>query len=206
LRGSGGPAGELIGDRGPAAALGNVPGRAKLMEAAVADQLTIREIAERNVRLLAAKPTRGHLSCATRARLASGLRCEIEEGPWKFTADMPAKVGGDESAPTPGVLGRGALASCLTISIAAWAARLGVPLDGLEVEVQADFDARGELGMGDVPPGYKEVRYVVAIESRAPRHDLDRLLAMAERHSPYLDVFGRPVALRRALRVNGEEA
>ena len=170
------------------------------------DQVAIREIAERNVRLLAAKPDRGHLSCATRARLAGGLRCEIEEGPWKFTADMPAKVGGDDSAPTPGVLGRGALAGCLTIGIAAWAARLGVPLDGVEVEVHTDFDARGELGMGDVPAGYQEVRYVVSIDSPAPRCELDRLLAMAERHSPYLDIFGRAIALRRALRVNGKEA
>jgi len=170
------------------------------------DQLAIREIAERNVRLLAARPDRGHLSCATRARLVDGLRCEIEEGPWRLAADMPAKVGGDESAPTPGVLGRGALAGCLTIGIAAWAARLGVPLDALEVEVQADFDARGELGMGDVPPGYQEVRYVVSIASPASRHELDRLLAMAERHSPYLDVFGRAIALRRALRLNGKEA
>jgi len=119
---------------------------------------------------------------------------------------MPAKVGGDETAPTPGVLGRGALAGCLTIGIAAWAARLGVPLDAVEVEVEADFDARGELGIGDVTPGYREVRYLVAIESPAPREDLDRLLAMAERHSPYLDIFGRPVALRRTLRLNGEEA
>ena len=170
------------------------------------DQLAIREIAERNIRLLAARPDRGHLSCATRARLVDGLRCEIEEGPWRLAADMPAKVGGDESAPTPGVLGRGALAGCLTIGIAAWAARLGVPLDALEVEVQADFDARGELGMGDVPPGYQEVRYVVSIASPASRHELDRLLAMAERHSPYLDVFGRAIALRRALRLNGKEA
>jgi hypothetical protein len=29
---------------------------------------------------------------------------------------------------------------------------------------------------------------------------------MAERHSPYLDVFGRTIALKRALRVNGKEA
>ena len=170
------------------------------------DQLAIREIAARNMRLLAARPDRGHLSCATRARLVDGLRCEIEEGPWKFAADMPAKVGGDDSAPTPGVLGRGALAGCLTIGIAAWAARLGVPLDALEVEVQADFDARGELGMGDVPPGYKEVRYTVAIDSPAPRHEVERLLAIAERHSPYLDTFGRAIALKRALRVNGKEA
>jgi uncharacterized OsmC-like protein len=170
------------------------------------DQLAIREIAERQVRLLSARPERGRLSCATRARLTGGLRCEIEEGSWRFAADMPAKVGGADSAPTPGVLGRGALAGCLTIGIAAWAARLGVPLDGVEVEVQADFDARGELGMDDVPPGYTEVRYVVSIESPAPRCELDRLLAMAERHSPYLDIFGRAIALERALRVNGKEA
>ena len=52
--------------------------------------------------------------------------------------------------------------------------------------------------MGDVPPGYQEVRYVVSIDSPAPRYELDRLLAMAERHSPYLDVFGRAIALKRA--------
>jgi hypothetical protein len=118
----------------------------------MADQGAIRESAERNVRLLTARPDRGHLSCATRARLVDGLRCEIEEGPWKLAADMPAKVGGDDSAPTPGVLGRGALAGCLTIGIAAWAARLGVPLDAIEVEVQTSTRAASwASGMGSRP-------------------------------------------------------
>ena len=63
----------------------------------MADQEAIREIVERNIELLALKPARGQLTRATRARLASGLRCEIEEGPWKFSADMPAKVGGGET-------------------------------------------------------------------------------------------------------------
>jgi uncharacterized OsmC-like protein len=178
----------------------------KLLESTMADQETIRGIVERNIELLALKPARGHLTRATRARLADGLRCEIEEGPWTFLADMPAKAGGDETAPTPGALGRGALASCLTIGIAVWAARLGVPVDALEVEVQVDFDARGELGMGGVSPGYTEVRYVVRIDSPASRQQLDDLLAVAERHSPYLDVFGRAMALRRVLHLNGVEA
>ncbi len=173
----------------------------------MANQGAIREIVERNIQVLAAKPSRGQRTCATRARLVDGLRCEIEEGAWKFAADLPAKLGGDDSAPTPGALGRGALASCLTMGITIWAARLGVPIDAVEVEVQADFDARGELGMGDgVPPGYLEVRYAVSIQSPASRHDLDRLLDMAERHSPYLDVFGRAIALTRVLRFNGEGA
>ena len=170
------------------------------------DQVAIREIAERNVRLLAAKPDRGHLSCATRARLADGLRCEIEEGPWRLAADMPAKVGGDESAPTPGVLGRGALAGCLTIGIAAWAARLGVPLE-----------ASRSRSRPTSTPAASSVWATCRPATGGPLHRLDRRARrratsstgcsrMAERHSPYLDVFGRAIALKRALRVNGKEA
>ena len=120
---------------------------------------------------------------------------------------MPAKVGGDETAPTPGALGRGALASCLTIGIAIWAARLGVPIDAARGRGPGRFrrPRRARHGHG-VPPGYSEVRYLVSIESPASRQQLDELLALAERHSPYLDVFGRAMALRRVLHVNGVEA
>lgn len=171
------------------------------------DQATIRAITERNIQLLTLKPTKGFLTCTTKARLVDGLRCEIEEGPWKLAADMPAKAGGDESAPTPGVLGRAALASCLVLGIALWAARLEVPIDDLEVEVEADFNARGELGMGvGIRPGYSEVRYAVAIDSPAGPDRLAELLELAQRHSPYLDVFGRGVTLRRVDYVNGKEA
>lgn len=167
---------------------------------------TIREIVDRNVRLLTMKPARGFLTCTTRARLADGLRCEIEEGDWRLAADMPVKAGGDETAPTPGTLGRAALASCLTIGIAMWAVRLGVPITSLEVAVEADFNARGELGMGeDIRAGYTSVRYVISIDSPAAKQDLLDLLDRAERHSPYLDVFGRPIALSRVLRLNGQE-
>ncbi len=172
----------------------------------MADASTIREIVERNVRTLSLKPSKGHLTGVTKARLVDGLRCEIEDGPWRLTADMPAKAGGEDTGPTPGALGRAALASCLAISIAIWAARLDVPVDAVEVEVQADFDARGELGMGDVPAGYREVRYTVSIDSVAPRQALDELLDLAERHSPYVHVFGRATPMRRTLRLNGAAA
>lgn len=155
--------------------------------------------------MLALKPTRGHLTGVTKARVVDGLRAEIEEGSWKLAADMPLKAGGDETAPTPGMLGRGALASCLAIGISMWAARLGVPIDELEVEVQADFDVRGELGVGDVRAGYQEVRYQITIDSPASEKALIELLETAERHSPYVDVFSRGQTLKRALRLNGKE-
>jgi uncharacterized OsmC-like protein len=189
----------------PSDARGSRPGN--VVEVEMADQAQIRAIVERNIELLALKPSRGRLTRTTKARLQHGVRCEIEEGSWKFAADLPAKVGGEDSAPTPGALGRGALASCLAIGIAVWAARLEVPIEGLEVEVQTDFDARGELGMGvGVDPGYAQVRYQVSIESRARKEDVDAVVGLAERHSPYLDVFGRAMDLRRALLLNGVEA
>ena len=156
--------------------------------------------------MLALKPARGHLTGVTKARITDGLRCEIEEGPWKLAADMPVKAGGEDTAPTPGMLGRGALASCLAIGIATWAARLGVPVAAVDVEVQGDFNARGELGVGeDVHPGYQEVRYLVSIDSPAPEKTLIELLDTVERHSPYVDVFHRTQTMKRTLRVNGEE-
>ena len=172
----------------------------------MADVNTIREIAERNVRVLARRPEKGKLTGRTTARLIDGMRSEITEGPWRLTADMPVKGGGDGAGPTPGVLGRGALGSCLIVIIAMWAARLGITLDALTVEVEADFDARGELGMDDVPAGYQEVRYTVTIDSPAPRRVLEELLDLAERDSPYVHVFGGATPLRRTLRLTRGDA
>jgi uncharacterized OsmC-like protein len=172
----------------------------------MADPQKIREIAERNVKLLSLKSERGHLRAVTTARIEDGLRCVIEDGPWKLAADMPAKAGGEETAPTPGTLGRGALASCIAINVAAWAARRDVALEAVQVEVQADFDARGELGMDDsIPPGYQEIHYVISVESPAPADVVADLVEAAERYSPYVDVFARGQSMKRILRLNGEK-
>ena len=176
-------------------------------ETRVADPRTIRKIFERTAETLTHRPARGLLTFATTARLVDGLRCEIEDGPWQLAADMPSKIGGTGTAPPPGTLGRAALASCLVIGISRWAARLDVQLDALEVEVEADLDARGELGIGEgIRPGYGEVRYTISIRSPAPRELVTELIATAERYSPYVDIFGRAVALRGIRRVNGEGA
>jgi uncharacterized OsmC-like protein len=144
----------------------------------------------------------GRGTLTTRARLRPGLECEIVDGAWSLKAGMSPASGGTNAGPTPGILGRGALGSCLAIGYAMWAARLGVDLDSLEVEVEADYDSRGELGVADdVPPGYLQVRYRVTVSSPAPEEDLRRVLDIADKYSPYRDVFLRPNDLRRALHI-----
>jgi uncharacterized OsmC-like protein len=111
---------------------------------------------------------------------------------------MTPKYGGTGNGPNPGVLGRAALASCLAIGYGIWAARLGVPFDALEVEVQADSNVSGQLGIADdVRPGYSAIRYMVTVSSTSPQADVMRVLDTADRLSPYYDIFSNGVPLTR---------
>jgi uncharacterized OsmC-like protein len=162
----------------------------------------VRTALERNVKAVTLRPSIGLHTGKTHVRLLPGLSCEVTDGQWKLTVGMSEKSGGTNAGPGPGTLGRGALGSCLALGYAMWAARMGVPIDTLEVDVEADYDSRGELGISDdVPPGYTQVRYVVTVTSGASEEDVRRVIETADRYSPYRDVFARANDVRRDLRI-----
>jgi uncharacterized OsmC-like protein len=167
----------------------------------MSSQERIKSTSERNERALGLKSTLGQGTAVTKARILEGLTCEVEEGPWKLTVDMSEKSGGNNSGPNPGILGRGALGSCLAISYAMWAARLGVPVQSLEVEIHADYDSRGMYGVDGVSPGYKGIRYLVKIETTAQESEVLAMMDQADAHSPYLSVFSEPQDLNREVRI-----
>lgn len=80
---------------------------------------------------------------------------------------------------------------------------MGIALKSLAVDIHADYDVRGELGINDsVRPGYSEMRAVVTIESDAPDSDVRAMMDTADRHSSFLDDFRNPVPVKRELRLN----
>ena len=54
-------------------------------------------------------------------------------------------------------------------------------------------------------PGYQEVRYVISVDSPAPANVITEIIEVADRYSPYLDVFARGQSMKRIVRMNGEE-
>jgi uncharacterized OsmC-like protein len=163
---------------------------------------SIRTAIERSARAVELRPSVGQGTVVTKVRLRDGLSCEVEDGPWKFTVGMTDAYGGSNAGPNPGVYGRGAVGSCLAIGYSMWAARLGIPITSLEVEVQADYDARGELAVSDsVRPGYLAMRYIVTVESSAPRDDIIRMLDSADRCSSWRDDIANGVPLTRDVRI-----
>ena len=153
----------------------------------------IKIAVERCKKAFTLKPAMGRNTAVSKVRIVNGLTCEISEGNWKLSADMPEAIGGNNTAPTPGVYGRAALGSCLAIGYMMKAAELNVIIKNLEVEVHADFDDGALLATAakNIPPGYLEVRYTITIESDAPKEKIMHILNEGDKHSPYLDVFSR---------------
>jgi uncharacterized OsmC-like protein len=132
--------------------------------------------------------------------MVDGYACDIADGPWTLRADMSDKHGGNGTGPNPGVYVRGALASCLLIGYVRHAAVMGIPIDDLEVIVHSDYDARGEFGLSDDPPGYIRLRVLVSIDSPAPRAELLEMLDLADQRSSVLDDFRRSIDVVREVR------
>jgi uncharacterized OsmC-like protein len=161
----------------------------------------IRTAFDRNRKAVTLRPAMGQGTAVTRVRLDEGLTCHVRDGAWELTSGMSPKAGGAGEAPDPGVFGRAALGSCLAVGFTMWAARAGVPIDSVEVEVHADYDVRGEYGIDDVAPSYSEIRYTITVHSHAPEADIRFVLEKAESVSPYLSMFRDPQNVRGELRV-----
>jgi uncharacterized OsmC-like protein len=138
--------------------------------------------------------------------VTDGLRCSTEEGSWKTDSDLGAALGGDGAAPTPGVLLRAALGSCMAMMYRLRAAKHGVELASIRVTVEADFELAGMLLVdAPAPAGFTEVRCHVEIDSAASPQVIERILDEGDRLSPLLDVFSRANAVLRTTSIRSSE-
>lgn len=167
----------------------------------MADPKVIKQAFERSKKAIELRPSIGLSTARTTIRVRNGTACEIESGAKKLVCDVGTDAGGNDAGPGPGILERGALGSCLAIGYATWAAYLDVRIDNIKVEVESDFDASGQFGLAEIPPGFKELRYRVTIESSMPEEKIRELIETADAHSPVLDDFKRPIPVSREINI-----
>ena len=159
----------------------------------------LKSTMERNMKAIKLRPSLGQGTATTTVRIRSGLTADIEDGPWNMVADEGPDLGGAGLGPDPGVFTRAGLGSCLAIGYVMWASVMDVPLDSVQVTVEADYDARGGFAADDsIPPGWATVRYTAEITSPAPESTVRELIDYADRHSSVLDI------IQRAVPVSGE--
>ena len=166
------------------------------------DKQDLKSIVERKMTAIRLRPSIGQGTATTTVRVRDGVTCEIEDGQWKLVADEMPGDGGGGLGPDPGVFGRAALGSCLAIGYMTWAAYLEVPIDSVEVVVEASYDARGMFAVDDaVAPGWTGMRFIVNISSPADEAKVRQLVDFADKYSPLLDDFSRAIPVERELRI-----
>lgn len=168
----------------------------------MADATHIRESIENAVRYLSEHPDEARYTDSfARATLADALRVEVEgPGGERIVTDMPRGVGGRSEEPSPGWLFRAAIASCVASTVGMEAAREGVALTAVEVEVDSESDDRGILGMDDaVPAGPLSSR--IRIRAGARGVEEERLRELVQRGAGRCPVWD---ATKRAVEVSLE--
>jgi uncharacterized OsmC-like protein len=116
--------------------------------------------------------------------------------PRRFTimVDEPPDLGGGDNAPFPIEVVLAALAGCVTNGTATNAALFDVPIDGIEMELEAHVDARGFLGHDkSVRNGITDINYTITIQSPAPEDKVRRCKETIDRKSAVRDTLANPV-------------
>lgn len=122
-----------------------------------------------------------------------GVRSNIRINNHEVLVDEPPALGGENAAPNPVETALAALLSCQVVTYRFWAARLGIPVEDITVDVEGDLDVRGFFGLdGDVRPGFGAVRLTVDLQGPASDADYQRLRETVDAHCPVLDLFRNP--------------
>ena len=115
---------------------------------------------------------------------------------FRYGADHPAVLVGEDRGPTPIEFLLHGLASCITAGVANIAAARGVTLTSVESRVEGDIDLRGILGLSnEVRNGYNRIRASFTIKGDAPADKLRQIVEQSQARSAVFDVLtsGVPV-------------
>jgi uncharacterized OsmC-like protein len=152
----------------------------------------IRTALERAAKAVTLKPEFGQRVYVNTAVVEDGLTCRMHEKQHVLTADLPPAMGGNDRGPSPVVLMRAALSSCVAMGIKMWAARKGVDVGRIEVRVETDVDARGQFGVAeDIAPGFEDMRFHIHVDSAADQKAVQDVIDTSLRFSPLVDAMQR---------------
>jgi len=115
---------------------------------------------------------------------------------FRYPADHPAVLVGQDRGPTPIEFLLHGLAACITAGIGNIAAVRGVTLTSVESQVEGDIDLAGILGLdANVRNGYERIRISFTIAGDAPPEKLREIVEQSRARSAVFDVLtnGVPV-------------
>lgn len=136
----------------------------------------------------------------------SGVR-RIRIRDFQVISDSPPDFAGYDLGPSSPELQIGVIGSCVTHITLIQAADLGIPLESLSVEVNAEIDPRaGKPGFETIAVHPQNIHYTLKVVSTASREDIERLHAQVERVCPILSLLRNPQTIVGSIELRGPDA
>ncbi len=167
-------------------------------------QQSVKQAVLETVAAVEADADAGKVQYRAQTRWEEDVRCTARVRDFEpMVIDEPAAFGGGDSAMSPADVVLVALGTCQEIMYAALASTMDIQLDECKVEVTADLDLKGLMGLdADVPPGLLAMDYKVHLKSPASDEALKELVDVVERQCPLLDTITREVKVTGQVRIN----
>jgi len=113
--------------------------------------------------------------------------------PFKFDADEPAVLLGEDNGANPVEFVLAGLSGCMTSTLAYHAASLGLKIEDISSEYEGDIDLRGFLAIDpNARPGYREIRVKLKVKGDVDEAAVQELV----RKSPVYDTLANPVRIK----------
>jgi uncharacterized OsmC-like protein len=164
--------------------------------------VSLETLIDENRRAIEAEPIKAKAVFSVQGDLVGLTEVDLVARNHRVKVDEPPPLGGQDLAANPVEHALIALASCQAITYRFWAAKLGIALDGLEVNAEADLDVRGFFGFDDtVRPGFTGVRLEVTPTGPESAARYQELADAVDAHCPVLDLFTNQTPVERRIAV-----
>lgn len=125
----------------------------------------------------------------------------IRAGKHTFVVDEPGALAGDDVAASPVEYALGALISCQIVVYRLYAQGLGIQVDDIRIDAEADLDARRLFGIDEtVRAGFSDVRLTITITGPESDERYQQLRDVVDAHCPVLDLFANPTPVSAVVR------
>ena len=140
---------------------------------------------------------------SARVRMVAGgtihvpaLECHVPTFAGTAIAGLHPAAGGDGSLACSGDMLLQALVACSGVTLAAVATAMGIAIHSAAVQVEAEMDFRGTLGVDkNVAVGITSLHLHFQIDSPADEAQLHKLVQLTERYCVVLQTISKPATL-----------
>lgn len=150
---------------------------------------------------IAKNQSAAHLTYSVSGSGVGSVASRIRAGKHEFLVDEPAVLAGDDVAASPVEYALGALISCQIVVYRLYAQALGIVVDDIRIDADADLDARRLFGIDEsVRAGFSDVRLSATISGPETEERYQQLREAVDAHCPVLDLFANPTPVSVVVR------